>query len=147
MIREYNCFTCGKKVYRSDAMIKAKRNQHIFCSSKCNYTYRKGKIVSPTQFLFQKGQTPWNKGKNWNEMYGKEKAEKLRKIQSEKKKRDWETLNFREKSMKSRVPEKLINFRKGGEKVRKKKWFIEKLKSIPHKRHVLEVLMNGNNKD
>lgn len=133
----FSCFWCNQRVYRTKCQI----HKHVFCSKKCNNYWRKGKIISPKQFLFKKGCVPFNKGKTSEELYGTKRAKELKDINRKQREKNWKDLDYRENQMKSRSEEKLKNFRKEGKKYARSKKNINRLNSIKREGRIIKKLV------
>ena len=138
--KEYPCFWCEKKIYRTASGLK--KSKHVFCSQACHYSWRKGKIIAPEETLFKKGQKPFNKGKNYEELYGDEKGQEMREINRKARLDNWKDLDYRKRQMKSRTPEKLKEFRRKGLEYSKSPENIKRLKVISTKKRVIDKIIS-----
>lgn len=136
----YPCVICKRPVYRTKGGIKS--TGEVMCSISCFHKWEKGKFFSPKS-AFKKGHKPFNKGKSWEKLFGKEKAEELRKNNREKGLEMWSDLKMRRKLMKHKTPKKMKKFRDAGKKYRESKENRERLKVFSNKRRVLDKIMNG----
>ncbi len=117
--REYtgsyiNCLNCEKSFYVKPCLLKKTK----FCSKECNNIWRKGKYFGDGKSLFKKGHKSHSTGKDYETLYGKERAKKLTELNKKNRLDNWSDLDYRKKQMKTRTPDKLKEFREGAKKYR-----------------------------
>src|SRR3990170_7482810 len=113
------CKWCGRIIYIEPRKI----GKNNFCSYYCYVEDRKGQKAHPNTIIGLRKGTELRrsqKGKKWEEIFGEEKAKIAHKKDHERKIKEWRNLEYRERQMKYRTPDRFIKIREKIDPIKRK---------------------------